>query len=225
MSINWPERFASTKVAYSNCYKELNDLYQAACIEWNIELDEETNNVGEDGAETAYYRFNAFSRNKYPVHAKFNFAVVDLEGRKCYLTAQQCKDNGFDFVSGTSLDIPFSKNLNDTFYQAFLRAQERNRKMRQKEHDKVREKANAIRELHYAKPNRWPLYQEYLRSEEWKQKRSEVLYRDGNCCQLCGDEDNLRVHHLTYNRVGDEALFDLVTLCSHCHANEHGKEE
>ena len=225
MSMNWQERFAKTRIAYSNCFKEVNDVWDEARIKWNTELDADSNNVGEDGAETAFYRFNASSRNKYPVYAKYNFAIVDLDGRKRYLTAQECDDKGFDFVIGTSINTPFSKNLNDTFYQAFLRAQERNRKVRQKEIDKVREQANSIRELHYAKPNRWPLYQEYLQSREWKQKRSEVLFRDGHSCQLCGDEEDLQIHHLTYNRVGDEALFDLVTLCSHCHAKEHGKEE
>jgi 5-methylcytosine-specific restriction endonuclease McrA len=31
------------------------------------------------------------------------------------------------------------------------------------------------------------------------------------------------VHHLTYERLGNELLIDLVSLCNGCHDQAHGK--
>jgi hypothetical protein len=225
MSINWRERFLQTKTAYSNVRPEIQELYQQARDYRIAQEQERENNVGANGAETKFCRINASRDQNYPASAKWNFAIIDSEGRKRYLTPLECSDFGFDFCNGTSQDVPFLKNLADCFYLAHLRADEKFKKELNETMGQWFQQVDDIQKQHRDKPWRWPLYQEYLRSEEWKQKRSEVLYRDGNCCQLCGDEDNLRVHHLTYNRVGDEALFDLVTLCSHCHANEHSKEE
>jgi len=224
MSINWRERFLQTKTANSNVNPEVHALHMQADALRNQQREEQIN-VGANGAKTAYYRYNASSRNNYPACAKYNFVIVDLQGRKRTLTPLECSDLGFDFVNGTSQVTPFSKNLNDSFYIQFLRAEEEYENVMWSARRKLLEEADNVRKQHSDKPWRWPLYQQYLQSKEWKEKKSEVLFRDGHCCQLCGDDDDLQIHHLTYNRVGDEALFDLVTLCSHCHANEHGKEE
>jgi len=225
MSINWPERFAETKTAYSNVRPEIQELYQQARDYRIAQNQERENNVGANGAESKFCRINASRDQNYPASAKWNFAIIDSEGRKRYLTPLECSDNGFDFRNGTSQHAPFLKNLSDGFYLAHVRAEEKFQKELHKTINQWHQEADDIQKQHRDKPWRWPLYQEYMRSEEWKQKRQIILERDQRWCQLCGDEDNLRVHHLTYNRVGDEALFDLVTLCSHCHANEHGKEE
>ena len=66
-------------------------------------------------------------------------------------------------------------------------------------------------------------YKEYLQSDTWKAKRKAVLIRDGLRCQLCGHEKNLHVHHVTYDRIYDEDLDDLITLCSDCHSGLHKK--
>ena len=67
------------------------------------------------------------------------------------------------------------------------------------------------------------LYLDYLASEKWKKLRDKVVDRDGNKCTKCSNTTNLHVHHLTYDRVGNEELTDLITLCKACHENEHGK--
>jgi len=59
-------------------------------------------------------------------------------------------------------------------------------------------------------------YDHYLRSEQWQQKRQAILERDGHCVK-CFRERSLVVHHLTYKRVGNELLEDLITLCRQCH--------
>jgi len=63
-------------------------------------------------------------------------------------------------------------------------------------------------------------YEEYLRSLRWRLKREERLKLDGYACQECGttsEQYQLDVHHLTYERLGNERMEDLQTLCVLCH--------
>jgi 5-methylcytosine-specific restriction endonuclease McrA len=61
----------------------------------------------------------------------------------------------------------------------------------------------------------------YLRSSEWKVKRRDALSRAGGRCEHCGRSTNLHVHHLTYNRHGNELARDLRVLCASCHRRRH----
>lgn len=78
--------------------------------------------------------------------------------------------------------------------------------------------------LHQAK------YTEMLLRPEWKQKRQEILARDGSACRNCGTREKLQVHHRQYHRCQrtghklapwcyDQRL--LVTLCDSCHQQGH----
>jgi len=41
--------------------------------------------------------------------------------------------------------------------------------------------------------------------------------------QVCGEADRrLDAHHNTYERYGDESVYDLVVLCAQCHQLFHG---
>lgn len=64
-------------------------------------------------------------------------------------------------------------------------------------------------------------YHEYLRSPAWARLRRQVLMRCGCVCQGCGAKPAVEVHHLTYERIGEEMLFDLVALCRECHDRLH----
>lgn len=64
-------------------------------------------------------------------------------------------------------------------------------------------------------------YEEYLASEEWRQKRLKCFERDGYRCCICGSAKNLRAHHLTYERIGHEDADDLLTVCKKCHEKLH----
>ena len=68
-------------------------------------------------------------------------------------------------------------------------------------------------------------YAEYLKSERWSQKRNAVLIRDRFLCQGCLSNKATEVHHLTYSHVGNELLFQLVSVCRKCHLAIHGVEE
>lgn len=70
-------------------------------------------------------------------------------------------------------------------------------------------------------------YNEYIKSDEWKYKRKEVLERDGFKCRLCGAMGSgysLHVHHNSYDNLGNEPLEDLITLCKECHERHHGRK-
>lgn len=64
-------------------------------------------------------------------------------------------------------------------------------------------------------------YSEYLNSPEWKSKRQRVLERDDYTCQACLKRKATQVHHLTYERLYNEPLFDLVSICDICHQTLH----
>ena len=72
-------------------------------------------------------------------------------------------------------------------------------------------------------------YSQYLATPEWRNKTVEIKNRDGNKCLLCGEAENLVVHHLRYDSVdiehpGRERDSDLVTLCRGCHNKFHNAE-
>lgn len=71
-------------------------------------------------------------------------------------------------------------------------------------------------------------YHAYLASREWAVKREAVRQRSGNRCErwfnghrCVGEHEN--THHLTYIRIGNELLEDLLGVCEDCHAWLSGK--
>jgi 5-methylcytosine-specific restriction endonuclease McrA len=60
-------------------------------------------------------------------------------------------------------------------------------------------------------------YSDYLQSPEWQNKRGEVLTFWNRRCALCNSDQNVQVHHRTYERMGHEKLTDLIPLCDKCH--------
>lgn len=64
----------------------------------------------------------------------------------------------------------------------------------------------------------------YLKSPQWKDKAIRVLNRDKYICQGCLVNKASEVHHLTYERIYKEPLFDLISVCSDCHRSIHGIE-
>ena len=75
----------------------------------------------------------------------------------------------------------------------------------------------------YEKIVRRQKYNDYLRSDDWKHVRRLKLEFAGNRCERCGATDELHVHHLTYERFGNENLTDLQVLCKPCHNRAHGR--
>ena len=61
-----------------------------------------------------------------------------------------------------------------------------------------------------------PEYEKYIHSSHWRHIADKRLEVDGHICCVCGDKAT-DVHHLTYDRFGNEATDDLVSLCRKCH--------
>jgi hypothetical protein len=71
-------------------------------------------------------------------------------------------------------------------------------------------------------------YQDYLSSPAWKHRRDLVLWRSRGICEGCQSSKATEVHHLTYEHVGEELLFELVAVCRACHEKIHpapGREQ
>lgn len=63
----------------------------------------------------------------------------------------------------------------------------------------------------------WRQYNGYLETPEWARRRAKVFERAGRLCEACRDAPATEVHHLTYDHVFDEPLFDLAAVCHDCH--------
>lgn len=59
-------------------------------------------------------------------------------------------------------------------------------------------------------------YAEYLRSEHWKNLRSQIYNRD-SLCLICEEIRPENVHHLRYRNIYDVQLDDLIGVCGRCH--------
>jgi hypothetical protein len=66
-------------------------------------------------------------------------------------------------------------------------------------------------------------YREYIQSKEWKEKAKLVRRRARGLCEGCLTERATQVHHLTYDNLGNELLFELVALCGECHNRIHNQ--
>lgn len=69
------------------------------------------------------------------------------------------------------------------------------------------------------------IYKDYIVSEEWYNLKIDIVQQRGCNCERCGIEkkpNQLHLHHLSYERLFNEQLYDLQLLCPKCHMNAHG---
>ncbi len=70
-------------------------------------------------------------------------------------------------------------------------------------------------------------YVRHLHSEMWQKMRRAKLKETGGHCERCGCSEltgeRLEIHHLTYERLGNERREDLKVVCQACHVVEDGK--
>lgn len=64
------------------------------------------------------------------------------------------------------------------------------------------------------------IYKSYINSNEWKEKRNNVLRYYKECCR-CDSKDKLSVHHGSYRRLQYELPSQLYVLCGGCHKEFH----
>lgn len=67
------------------------------------------------------------------------------------------------------------------------------------------------------------LYEDFINSKEWGIIRGKLFNIRGKKCEMCGNEDDIQVHHVSYKRFGgNELMSDLCVLCKPCHMEIHG---
>lgn len=64
-------------------------------------------------------------------------------------------------------------------------------------------------------------YQNYLQSVVWYDFRGKIFNERGFKCELCKSSKNIQLHHLTYERLGNEQPEDVMVLCQKCHEKAH----
>ena len=69
------------------------------------------------------------------------------------------------------------------------------------------------------------LHQNHINSDKWKAMRLKVLKRDDYTCRGCLENPATEVHHITYANLGDEFMFELMSLCRECHSRFHKKDK
>ena len=66
-------------------------------------------------------------------------------------------------------------------------------------------------------------YIEYLKSNEWKERRKHLMEQADWICSKCGKKAT-QLHHISYDNIGEEELDDdVIALCKDCHDEIHGK--
>lgn len=104
--------------------------------------------------------------------------------------------------------IPFDETLQETWQRKLKTFW----KLQTEQREAQREKENT---------EWWQRYNLYLKSKDWQERRRLVLERDKYVCQGCMRNKATQVHHLTYEHVTKEFLFELTSLCEACHRRIH----
>lgn len=115
----------------------------------------------------------------------------------------------------------------DTFKRAdfdFDSLPEMNEELRVKFYEKLKERSERKTKIYYKKVEiHSEGYYEYLKSEDWRNKRMKTLLRDNMKCRCCGEKAT-QVHHITYDNLGFEKDIDLLSVCAECHKKIHSEE-
>ena len=61
----------------------------------------------------------------------------------------------------------------------------------------------------------------YYHLPHWIKAKQDRSLMDGHQCVLCRCGDELRCHHVCYEKLFGEPLVDLLTLCQGCHERVH----
>ncbi|HVI77923.1 MAG TPA: hypothetical protein VM715_07135 [Candidatus Acidoferrum sp.] len=64
-------------------------------------------------------------------------------------------------------------------------------------------------------------YDIYLASSGWQTKRAKILKRAGGICEGCLERKATQVHHVTYDHIFEEFMFELIAICDECHVRLH----
>lgn len=61
----------------------------------------------------------------------------------------------------------------------------------------------------------------YMQTKQWSELKEHRLRIAQNKCEHCGSTNKLHLHHVTYERLTQEHIEDVVILCEECHNKVH----
>lgn len=64
-------------------------------------------------------------------------------------------------------------------------------------------------------------YIKFMASDKWATRKRVYYSGHEKKCKACGSDENIHLHHKTYERMGSELDEDLVPLCQTCHTKVH----
>lgn len=71
------------------------------------------------------------------------------------------------------------------------------------------------------KPLKATDYYSYITSKKWAKRRRRYYATNPNVCKVCGSREDLQLHHISYENLGNEPDKDLVPLCNLHHEAFH----
>lgn len=73
----------------------------------------------------------------------------------------------------------------------------------------------------YLQSNHWQIFRKRFYSSKYFKSKSIRGGINGKC--ICCQQENKKMdlHHLTYRRIGDEKISDIVPVCRECHSKTH----
>ncbi len=66
-------------------------------------------------------------------------------------------------------------------------------------------------------------YKVYLRSKMWERRKFRYYSWHLKKCVCCGAKENIHLHHINYNNLGNEEDKNLSPLCGSCHKTFHSR--
>jgi len=151
-------------------------------------------------------------QNKRPVWTDHSAYGDWLEARAL---REQCPDCGRLFGQAVSHSKagPHTPEADLKAAARYLELEQAERSAEALERQRLRDKQNE---------EWWDWYNAYLRTDLWYERRVRVLKRANYICEGCGINRATAVHHLTYDNVCQEFLWQLVAICQDCHDRVHG---
>lgn len=122
---------------------------------------------------------------------------------------------------------PFDENFYNehykSFYQPFIEQNQIETKIRDIIKSFKKEYFESILEIPFGDFD--DIYEKYLNSSQWAEKRSKILKRDRFTCLVCESNKATEVHHISYANLGAETEWELISVCHSCHETIHHKNE
>jgi 5-methylcytosine-specific restriction endonuclease McrA len=125
----------------------------------------------------------------------------------------QCLDCGAAVGAPISRTVACAQGRKPEAFDELIR--DRGKRLQRKEQVESEDR----RKFFFVEWKTW--YDSYLASPEWRETRAKALKRDGGFCQGCLSRPATQVHHRTYDHVGAELLFELISICDGCHERAH----